>query len=286
MERLTKVLIKPLLAMFLVCSNLAFSGEFPADIQKILDKKHIIIAMYEQDQPPFFRTDENGTLEGFDVELGLGIANALGVEAVFMRTPKTFNGTVDLVVNKEADIVISKLSKTLARSKKVFFTQPYVVLRKGLLINRLKLAKQKKGRSTIEVIKSLTGGIGVIEGSSYVGYSKQMFPKAKIVEFLRWEDVTKAVVEGEIVAGFRDELEIKRFLKTATDQAIKLESMVFKDTKDMIAIAVSSDAPHLLYWLNQYLESLELHMTADKLLARYSHMLQNNKLVEAEKRSE
>ena len=87
----------------------------------------------------------------------------------------------------------------------------------------------------------------------------------------------QAVVNGDVVAGFRDELEIKRFLKTAADQAIILEPMVFKDTKDPIAIAVSSDAPHLLHWLNQYLDTHDQNINADKLLTRYSHMMENNK---------
>jgi len=276
MRRGTRYTSSLLLVYFSLFVNGVMAGEFPPDIQKIIDRKQIVIAMFEQDQPPFFRVSSEGKLEGFDVELGRGIAAALGVEAVFNRTSKTFNGTVDLVVNKEADIVISKLSKTLTRSKKVYFTQPYVVLRKGLLINRLKLAQLKKGKSTEEVIQSLNGDIGVIEGSSYVGFGKQMFPNASVIEYPRWESITDAVISGEIVAGFRDELEIKKILKSASNQVIKLQSVVFKDTKDTIAIAVSHDSQHLLYWLNQYLDSIDSNMTASKLLDRYSYMFTKN----------
>ncbi len=264
-----------LLLSILLPSSHVMADEYPPDIQKIINRKKIIIAMFQRDQPPFFKESESGELEGFDVDLGKGIAEALGVEAEFNRTPETFNGTVDLVVNKKADIVISKLSKTLTRSKRVYFTNPYIVLRKGLLINRLKLAQSKKGKSTTTFIKSIRGDIGVIAGSSYVGFGKKMFPKAKIIEYPQWEDITDAVMKSEIIAGFRDELEIKKIIKSASDQSIKLQSVVFKDTKDPIAIAVSTDAPHLLFWLNQYLESLNSNMTADKLLIKFSYMFEN-----------
>lgn len=276
MEVLSRFLNRLLLSIFVIFSSTIYAGDYPHDIQRILNNKRIVIAMFEQDQPPFFRTSDKGELEGFDIELGKGIANALGVEAIFDRSPKTFNGTIDLVVNKNADIVISKLSKTLERSKKVLFTKPYVILRKGLLVNRLKLAQQKQGKSTSESIKTLTGKIGVIAGSSYVDFSRRMFPNTSIVEFSRWEEITSAVSQGELVAGFRDELEIKRFLKSSLNQAITLQSVVFKDTKDPIAIAVSADSRHLLYWLNEYLDSLNNNITADKLLDRYSYMFKEN----------
>lgn len=252
-------------------SNYLMAGEYPSDIQKIIDKKEIVIAMYEKDQSPFFMVTKSGELVGFDVELGRGIAKELGVKAVFNRSPESFNGTVDLVVQKKADIVISKLSRTLTRAKKVLFTKPYIILRKGLLINRLQLARAKKGKSTFEFIKSLTGKIGVIADSSYVGFGQRMFPKARMIEFPSWEDITEAVINGEVIAGFRDELEIKKIIKSASDQVIKLQSVVFKDTKDPIAIAVSCDSPHLLQWLNQYLDSFNNGVTADKLLDKYKN---------------
>ena len=250
-------------------SNYLMAGEYPPDIQKIIDKKEIVIAMYEKDQSPFFMVTKSGELVGFDVDIARGIAKELGVKAVFNRSSISFNGTVNLVVTKEADLVISKLSRTLTRAKKVLFTKPYIVLRKGLLINRLRLAQAKKGRSTSVFIQSLTGKIGVIADSSYVGFGKRMFPNARMVEFPNWKDITEAVIDGQVTAGFRDELEIKKIIRSASDQVIKLQSVVFKDTKDPIAIAVSTDAPHLLHWLNQYLDSFNSVMTADKLIEKF-----------------
>jgi len=253
----------------LLVTSTVFAQQFAPDIQRIIDKKMIIIAMLEKDQPPFFMKNEDDSLVGFDVELARGIAKELGVKAVFNRTSKTFDGTVDLVVNRQADIAISKLSITLSRAQKVLFTHPYVVLRKALLINQLNFAKAVKGQDQIDFIKNLRGDLGVLAASSYVGFAKKMFPHVEIHEFKQWEDLVTAVEKGEILAVFRDELEIKKVVRNNHYSVLKLQTVAFKDTKDPIAMAVSPDCRHLLFWLNLYLDSLNMDMDADKLLDKY-----------------
>jgi len=186
--RRTILFLSAVLTMF---AGIALGQDYPPDIQKIIDRNKIVVAMYENDQPPFFKVNGDGQLNGFDIELARDIAKELGVEVEFNRSAKTFNQTVDMVVNKEADIVISKLSRTLVRSKRVLFTKPYITLRKGLLANRLRLAQATREIETTEFIKNLTGDIGVVSGSSYVGYAKQMFPKANIKEYPNWKRLSK-----------------------------------------------------------------------------------------------
>ena len=58
---------------------------------------------------------------GHDVELARSIADALGVEIEFDRSPKTFNAITDLVASEKADMAISLVSRTLSRAEKVRF---------------------------------------------------------------------------------------------------------------------------------------------------------------------
>lgn len=264
------------LCIILLCiifTNTTLAQEYPPDLQRIMDKNELVVAMVATDQPPFFIIGKDGKLHGFDVELARDIAGELGVNVRFNRTAKTFNGTVDLVVSKEADIAISKLSRTLTRAKRVLFTDPYIVLRKGLLINRLRMAQAIKGREPTEFIKHLEGEIGVIAGSSYVGFANRMFSKATVKEYKNWQEIISAVVRGEVLAAFRDELEIKKVVRSKPDGILQLQTVVFKDEKDPIAMAVSSDSPHLLFWLNQYLSNRNMKMTADRLLDQYQDIM-------------
>lgn len=266
------VVINLVMALFASCAN---AGDYPPDIKKILDKKRLVVALTEPDQPPFFMVGKDGALYGFDIELARGIGKELGVEIVFDRSAKTFNDLTDVVNKKHADVVISKLSKTLTRSKRLLFTEPYIVLRKGLLINRLKLARMKGGADTAEFVKKIRGDIGVIAGSSYQEFAKRMFPNANIRPYKTWDDVIRAVTGGEILAAFRDEIELKKVIKTQPDVALKLQTVVFKDTEDPIAMAVSWDNPHLQYWLNQYLQTYRQDINADKLLERYNAIFES-----------
>lgn len=262
--------------LMLIFSAPVLGQPYPPDIQKIVDRKKIVVAMCARDQPPFFKVSETGRLQGFDVELAAGIAAELGVAVEFNRSAETFNQTVDMVVNGEADIVISKLSRTLVRSKRVLFTKPYITLRKGLLVNRLRLAQATRGTDPSDFIRNLTGKLGVVAGSSYVDFAKQMFPAATIEEFSTWAEVVDAVIQGRILAAFRDELELKKVVKQKSDIVITLQTVVFKDTKDPIAIAVSNASSHLHFWLNQYLDAKNIDISVDELLDRFHFLLQES----------
>jgi polar amino acid transport system substrate-binding protein len=268
MPAIVSILFRSALLIILTASFVS-SQEWHPDIQRIKERGKLIIALTNKDQPPFYMVNKEGELQGLDVMLGKDIAEELGVDVQFDRTAKTFEGLIDLIVRKKADVAISKLSKTLKRAEKVLFTRPYIVLRKGLLVNRLKMAQAKGDEDPIEFIIHMRGDIGVVGSTSYVGFARKMFPEATIKEFNTWEEVIAALDRGDILAAFRDELEIKKIIRKYPDITIDVKTVVFKDTKDPIAMAVSFDNTHLLYWLNEYLETKNYNLDADKLLSKY-----------------
>ncbi|OQX29860.1 MAG: hypothetical protein B0D92_01430 [Spirochaeta sp. LUC14_002_19_P3] len=240
------------------------------EIQNILNRKKLIVALHSIDQPPFFFVGKNNQLMGLDVDLARGMAESLGVDVEFNRKAKVFNDLVDIVDRGEADLAISKLSRTLKRAEIINYSTPYIVFRQALLVNRLELAK--KAPSTEDIapfIRDFTGKLGVIANSSYINYARKNFPRATIVELSTWDDVVDAVFSGEVLAGYRDEMEIKKIIKSRDDAALKVKSVVIKDEKDHIAIAVKREHLQLLYWINQYLETQDLNLTAEVLLDKY-----------------
>ncbi|OQW92179.1 MAG: hypothetical protein BWK79_15225 [Beggiatoa sp. IS2] len=250
---------------------------YPPDIKRILERGEIIVAMLDTDSPPFFFHKESGEERyGLDIELAHGVAEKLGVKLKFNRTAKTFNEVVDIIVRGEADVAISKLSRTLERAKKVLFSEPYIIFHHGLLINRLRMAQISHGQNSKAFVQNLEGKIGVIAASSYVGYAKQKFPHAEIVEYKNWQpDIIDAVLNGDILAAYRDELEIKKAAYGNPEAALKVQTAVLIDTEDAIAMAVNWRDTHLLYWINEYIHSLNLQLTADKLLRKYPEVLKN-----------
>lgn len=260
------------------------------DIQGILDRGELIVGLLGQDSPPFFVAEsaawqcpaEEGKfikqadeiLCGADIELGLAIAQQLEVEVRFDRRAETFNDVVDEVFNREVDLAFSKISRTMSRVRNVSFSRPYVNMRQGLLLNRVQLAKQAKGRQPAEVLRDLEGEIGVIEASSYVGFTEQKFPAATVKEYSDWQAVVQAARDGEIVAAYRDELEVKKIIRTNPDTALNFQTVALTDTNDAIAAVLPWDSRHLQEFVNQYLETINADYTADQLLENYAYMFE------------
>lgn len=243
------------------------------DLAAILERRKIVVAMTTDDQRPFFMAGPDGTLTGLDADMAAEIAGELGVKLEINRSAKSFNDTVDLVARGEADVAISKLSCTLSRGKKVIFTRPYLVLRKALLVNRMAASRLRGKRRLPDFIQQLRGRIGVIGGSSYVGFAQQMFSGAKVIEYASWDEVVAAVKKGEVLAAFRDELEVKKVILLDPKARLTLHAVVFKDSRDPIAMAVHDESPHLLAWLNQYLSLRPAELTVDGILDRYKNVL-------------
>lgn len=236
------------------------------DIARIVMRGELVVAMLGVDTPPFFY-EKKGELVGLEVDLAKAIAKELGVAIRFNRSAQTFNGVVDRIARGEADIAVSKLSRTLARSQVISFSQPYLSLNHALILNRVKFAQFARDRALPDVIRNFTGTVGVIAKSSFADYAKRNFPQAKIVEYPGWGDVLKALDRGDIIGAYRDEFEVKRILKSDPTASLVLRTVTFKDLDDTLGIAVGIQDPTLLAFINQFLAQRMDKLDINKVLS-------------------
>jgi ABC-type amino acid transport substrate-binding protein len=239
------------------------------DIKAILDRGELIVAMTAADQSPFYYVGPDGQLAGLDATLARDIASRLSVKASFNRSPKSFNEVVELVARGGADVAISKLSRTLIRAQMVRFTRPYVTFRHAMLFNRLRLAQHTSEEALPQLLRRLEGKIGVIGQSSYEGFLSQYFPSATAVPFTSWDEAVAAVFAGKVLAVYRDELEIQKINQSRQDASLTLKTVVYKDMKDYIAMAVAWNRPHLAAWLDIYLDAFATDQRATDILRTY-----------------
>jgi ABC-type amino acid transport substrate-binding protein len=228
---------------------------YPEEIGAILERGYIVFGMTSADQKPFFYEDEaTGQLIGLDVEIAYEIANRMGVRAVFNRDAASFDGVVLKVANKEVDIALSKLSRTIKRAEMVRFTHPYITFRQALLFNRLELAKVSTEKRLPLFIKNFIGNIAIIKNSSYIGYANVNFPNSTIKAYDTWGECVDALLAGNALAAYRDECEILVVTETRENAAILLKPVFISDRQDPISMAVAYDAPLLEAWLNTFLD--------------------------------
>lgn len=272
-----KATARLLVAFFFMLASAVFvwpqdsdSSNHHSDIEEIISRGELRVAITEVDQPPFYFMDKNGKLSGYDIDLATKMAEELGVKLVITREAPSFNDLIPLISSGKADLAISKLSRTLTRSKFVKFSTPYMTFRQGILFNRLQLAKVASEDSVNQFVRNYTGTIGVIAKSSYANYAKENFPKATATEYPSWNAAVDALTRGEVLSVYRDELEIKRVLASIPNSALLFKPIYFRDLTDPIAIAVKSSNTQLLYWVNIFLES-QPKMTADQVLEKYAN---------------
>lgn len=242
------------------------------DMAEIKASGKLIVAIPDQRNPPFFFEDK-GELKGLDIDLAKSVADALGVQAVFNRDGKSFNDAVKLVAEDKADLSTAKISRTLARSQIVLFSTPYITLPHAMLVNRLRFAQIAKGKGMAEVMQDYRDTIGVIANSSFVGYAKTYFPKARVVEFDTWDQVVDAVAKGEVSTAYRDAFEVKRIIKVKPDLVLTVRAVMIEDIKDTIGIAVNSKNYLLLNFLNLFLEQKIVKFTSEQILSQYEKFL-------------
>ncbi len=240
----------------------------PPDLLGIATRGKLIVAMTSFDNAPFYSV-KDGHLEGIDVELSNDIAEALGVEVEFDRSAETFNDVVAKVKNGEADIAVSKISRTNSRALVVAFSTPYVRLKNGLMFNRLNLAQKSQGKDLGDYVRNFDGNIGVIAKSAWVINGQQRFPKAKIIEFKTWAEVLDATISGEVDAAYRDEFEVRRITEDFPETSINLRAVTIADARDSIAVAVQWNAPRLLAIVNQVIEDRMIALDADDVIEMY-----------------
>jgi glutamate transport system substrate-binding protein len=144
--------------------------KFPAGttMRKIQDKGEITIGV-KFDVPPFgFKNPQTGKVEGFDVDMGKAVAQALGVKPKFIeaisdnRIPFLKAGTVDLI--------LSTMTINAERDLEIDFSSPYFIAHGRILVPE---------GSDIAGVDDLAGKkVCTAIGSTYEETLKKQAPKA------------------------------------------------------------------------------------------------------------
>ncbi|RQR40316.1 amino acid ABC transporter substrate-binding protein [Burkholderia sp. Bp9143] len=240
------------------------------EFARIVTRGTLVVAVLGVDQPPFFMS-RNGALAGVDIDLADELAKKLGVSVQFDRDARTFDDVVHLLATGQADVAISKLSRTLPRAQVIRFSTPYISLRRALLINRVGFAELAKGRSLPEVVRDYRGTIGVVAGSAYAEYVRGDFPAAQVRTYPSWQATLDALNAGAVTAVYRDELAIKRVMQDDPTAPIRLRVATFDDLTDALAVGVPVSAPTLLAFVDQFLAERNKRLDVKSLLDAMGH---------------
>ena len=246
----------------------------PSDIAAIKKHNVLIVAMTKKDNPPFFSGDDTN-LRGIDVDIANSIGRALKVPVQFRRDAASFAEVVEQIRDGRADMAVSKLSITEPRLETVRFSIPYLELKQAMIVNRLWLSQNSKGRETYQVIRDFDGKLSFIKDSSYDTFARVNFPKAQYIPKEKWNDIVADVMSGRTAGAYRDEFELKKISFEQPEAALSTKTITISDKVDFIAIAVNLQSPQLQEIANHIIRTEYSKLDSNKLMARYKEKSNN-----------
>ena len=253
----------------------AVNGEKMKEIQ---NRGTLIVGMLQADDPPFSMKDSEGNPVGIDIDLAKAMAKSLGVRVKILRSAPTYDAVVNQVVQGEVDIGISNLSITLDRAKLINYSRPYVSLKQGVLFNQKTFLKIKdKEDDSLHSIFQRGNTLGVVKGSSYVGFAKAAFPGAKLVLYDTWESLVHDMDTGNLSAGFWDRFEVEKVILLRHQGAFRYMAVVLSLSRDKVALALPKYDLHFQNWVNTFLELRSKVMAAEDLSKIYMSYLKKKR---------
>lgn len=235
-------------------------------IKKILEKDTLTVGMIHDDRAPFFYYTDDGSMDGLDVEIALGIANSLGVELDIKRSAESQHELFEGLAENKYDMVLSKFSMTPERAMAVSFSTPYVTLKYSFLVNKKIASEYNVSDYPFDYMNQMGALIGVIEGTSYENYILKNFPDADICLYSDASSLIDAVIKGNIFAAVYDEITFVKELMRNHEISLYASIYTIEDLRDYICVAVPYGYDDLLECINAYLMVNCYSYTLDDLI--------------------
>ena len=250
-----------------VCEAGGTSGP---DLQEIVKRGYLKVAVVPFDDPPFIIHNKDGTLAGLDKRILDQIGKELDVEIRTRSYGPYFQDVIEAVAAGKADIGISEISGTLLRKIRVDFTRPYFEYPLAVLVNRV-LAERMRliGPDGVLRLRGVKGLIvGVVKGSAYERHAKRFFPNATVRGFTSYNDALRALERREVTFCFHNEGLNRLVLRERPAMALRFLSARCS-RMDPIAIVVAPGRKRLGEWLDAFIVFFLPKLSPDRLFAWY-----------------
>lgn len=177
--------------VFLLSLMVSTGASAGSSMERIIKKGEVAVGT-SGTQPPMSATNKKGELIGMDVDLSRAMADAMGVKLKFVPVP--FAELLPALEAGKVDMVLSGMTITAERNKKVAFVGPYVVTGKGILAvaERFAALKEAKGLDTPEVT------VGALKDSTSQKFAQTSMSKAKLTLFGSYDEAIDLLIKNKI----------------------------------------------------------------------------------------
>ncbi len=228
-------------------------------LDKVLERGILIVGT-EPEFRPFEWRDENGDFHGIDMDMARELAKDLGVKVKFAAMEWTSLSTA--LKTGEIDVIISGMTATPDRRKRVSFSDAYYHTHLCLLVNADSGIKNAADVGSKRVV--------VKQGTTGADEAPDLFPDADITKLQEESACALDVVSGSADAFLYDRLSVWGHYKK---QPKKTRALLTSLSKQPYAMAVKKDDDKFVARLNRFLKEFRADGRYEKTFAKYKDAL-------------
>ncbi|MGF1528111.1 MAG: ABC transporter substrate-binding protein [Candidatus Competibacterales bacterium] len=228
-----------------------------------LDRERLRIGT-EAAYPPFAYVDEQGEMQGFDIDITKALCDVLEVECTLIN--QNFDGLIPALRARKFDAVVASMSITEERKKSVDFTDKYYK-------TPAKFVAAEGADLTISPEGLADKTVGVQRATTHDRYLSDQFPDTEIRRYGTQEEAFLDLQAGRIDAILADSVAIQDgFLGTESGEGFAFIGPNLVDPQwfgEGAGIAVRPGDDELRQALNQAIVTLRENGTYDEIQKKY-----------------
>ena len=227
-------------ALLLMAVNIAVAGKA---MDSILDKGELVVGITGT-QPPLNATNKDGKIIGYEADIANLIAMNMKVKIRFARMP--FAELLPALEAGKVDMVLSSMTMTLERNRKVAFVGPYYISGKGILTKAQSIGAMQQAAG----LNKAEFKIAALENSTSQIFVQQTAPKAELVSTKSYDEAIDMLLKDQIDAIIADYPYCAFTAFRYQDKGLIAGQSKF--TVEPLGIAIPEDTL-LINWLSNFL---------------------------------
>ncbi len=232
----------------LLCTPVVAFAAGPV-LDRIVEAGVLKVAMSANQQPFNFVYGKRERLVGYDVDLARELARVINVELELVTV--RFEDLMSALEDGRADMVISGMTITAARTRDVSFVGPYVLSGKSLLAR----GDAAANRNTPGDFNDPALKLAALKGSTSESLVKQQLPDSELVPVEDYDEGLRMLMGGDI-DGIVADMPILAYTRNRyRDQNLQLVTPPL--SLEPMGIVIAAGDPQLENFLRNYLTVFE-----------------------------
>jgi polar amino acid transport system substrate-binding protein len=251
------------------------SSDSESVLFKILNKKTLNVSVGAAYEPYYIENPKPG-YPGFEVEIAEKYAEFLGVKLDKVIPLNNFGEHSRAILDGTVDLSLGN-SISMGRVKLVYFSDPYLIISIGGLVNKNALPAEQEGevilnksyRSVLDLKNISRLSLGAKDKTSNLDFLKETFGQYRITPYKNDEIALEALMNNEITAYVSDNLYIEGLLQKYSNLRARFLPLTSPVTEKQLSICFKKYDLQMQSNLNLFVRELKRTGAINTLREKY-----------------